>query len=243
MKQFKTCREFFLKNGDKCTIGQFVITQNPNVVGSTFVARVEEILQVVGSVADYSGFPDGVLLQSADVNRPAVEYHMPHIDLLNRWSFVRFEVCTLSTQHPVTQAYICLVSNYQDILCTVNVQHNCAKHQCTTTDVRHIYQERERIEQTSPMVSHMQHPEDIMLNTAQMRDAAHVQVFRLRSPNLDAESIVTASAAREVALQKAARKVSDSTSTAKAPTTQQLGHPRRLAALQELPHASTSGTS
>src|ERR1700733_3508473 len=67
MKQFKTCREVFLKNGDKCTIGQFVITQNPNVVGSTFVARVEEILQVVDSVADYSGFPDGVLLQSADV--------------------------------------------------------------------------------------------------------------------------------------------------------------------------------
>src|SRR5258705_12844939 len=61
-KQFKTCRELFLKNGDKCTIGQFVITQNPNIVGSTFVARVEEILQVVDSVADYSGFPDGVLL-------------------------------------------------------------------------------------------------------------------------------------------------------------------------------------
>jgi hypothetical protein len=103
-KQFKTCREVFLKNGDKCTIGQFVITQNPNVIGFTFVARVEEILQIVDSVADYSGFPDGVLLQSADVNRPAVEYHMPHIDLLNHWSFVRFEVCTLSTPHPVTQA-------------------------------------------------------------------------------------------------------------------------------------------
>jgi hypothetical protein len=89
----------------------------------------------------------------------------------------------------------------------------------------------------------MQHPEDIVLNTAQMRDAAHVQVFRLRSPNPDMESIVTASAAREVTLQKAARKVSDSSSTAKAPTTQQLGYPRRLAALQELPRASTSGTS
>jgi hypothetical protein len=94
MKQFKTCWEVFLKNGDKCTVGQFVITQNPNIVGSTFVARVEEILQVVDSVPDYSGFPDGVLLQSADVNRPTVEYCMPHIDLLNHWSFVCFEVCT-----------------------------------------------------------------------------------------------------------------------------------------------------
>ena len=63
------------------------------VVGVTFIARVEEIVQVLGSVADYSRLPDGVLLQSADVNRPDEKYRMPHIDLLNQWSFVRFEVC------------------------------------------------------------------------------------------------------------------------------------------------------
>jgi hypothetical protein len=92
-KQFKTCRELYLKNGDKCTIGQFVIVQNPNAVGTTFLARVEEIMQIVGSIADYSHLLDGVLLQSADVNHPADKYRMPHIDLLNQWSFVCFEVC------------------------------------------------------------------------------------------------------------------------------------------------------
>jgi hypothetical protein len=92
-RRFKTCRELYLKNCDKCTIGQFVVVQNPNAVGTTFIAGVEEIVQIVGSIADYSHLPDGVLLQSADVNRPADKYRMPQIDLLNQWSFVRFEVC------------------------------------------------------------------------------------------------------------------------------------------------------
>jgi hypothetical protein len=83
-----------------------------------------------------------------------------------------------------------------------------------------------------------------MLNTAQMRDAIHVQRYRLRSPILDEEGIIMASAAREVASQKAARKALESSSSVKqASTPQQLVQPRRLAALQEIPRASTSGTS
>lgn len=91
-KQFKTCHEVYLKNGDKCTIGQFVVAQNPHIPGATFVARVDEILQIVGSIADFSSLPDGVLLQSADVCRPSLTYQMPHIDLLNLWSFVSLDV-------------------------------------------------------------------------------------------------------------------------------------------------------
>jgi hypothetical protein len=129
----------------------------------------------------------------------------------------------------------------------VNVQHNCAQYQCATTHVRHVYQERERTDQTQSMVSHSKHPEDLMLNTAQMRDAIRVQVYRLRSPDLDEEEIITASAAREVATQKAARKALEPTSSAKVPastpTLQQLSLPRRLAMLQEIPHTSMSGSS
>jgi hypothetical protein len=129
----------------------------------------------------------------------------------------------------------------------VNVQHNCAQYQCATTHVRHVYQEREQTDQTQPLVSHSKHPKDLMLNTAQMRDAIHVQRYRLRSPDLDEADIIMASAAREVAAQKAARKTLEPTSSAKAPvstaTQQQLGLPRWLAMLQEVPHASTSGTS
>jgi len=91
-KQFKTCREVYLKNGDKCIVGQFVVAQNPHIPGATFIARVDEILQIVGSIADFSSLPDGVLLQSADVHRPSVTYHMPHVDLLNLWSFFSLDV-------------------------------------------------------------------------------------------------------------------------------------------------------
>jgi hypothetical protein len=85
-----------LQNGDKCEAGQFVIMKNPVLLGATLVARVEEILQVVGSVADFSGFPDYILVQAADVHRTAATYHMPHLDLANQWALTGFQVCSLS---------------------------------------------------------------------------------------------------------------------------------------------------
>ena len=68
-------------------------------------------MQIVGSIADYSRLPDGVLLQSADVNRPADKYRMPHIDLLNQWSFARFEVCIFYVVL-AARAYNCAVVTY-----------------------------------------------------------------------------------------------------------------------------------
>ena len=106
-----------------------------------------------------------------------------------------------------------------------------------------MYQERELTDQTQPLVAHSQHPEDIVLNTAQMRDAIHVQTFRLCSPILEENEIVTANAAMEVASQKAARKVMEVTSAAKTTAPQQVGQPWRLAALQAIPRASTSGVA
>lgn len=106
-----------------------------------------------------------------------------------------------------------------------------------------MYQEREPTDQTQPLVAHSQHPEDIVLNTAQMRDAIHVQTFCLRSPILEENKIITASAGREVASKKAARKVMEVTSAAKTTAPQQVGQPWRLAALQAIPRASTSGVA
>jgi hypothetical protein len=105
-----------------------------------------------------------------------------------------------------------------------------------------VYQEREQTDQTTPTVFHTQYAEDLVLNMSQMRDAMHVQIFHLRSPNLDEDNVVTASAAREVASQKAAQKVSDSAVAAKVPATP-LGQPRHLAALQGHPHMPIPGTS
>lgn len=57
-------------------------------------------------------------------------------------------------------------------------------------------QEREKTEQTRPAVSHVS-PHDIILNTAQMRDALNVQKFRIASPDLDEDSLIMESAIRE----------------------------------------------
>jgi hypothetical protein len=93
--QFKACRELHLQNGDQCQVGQFVISKDPHRFGATVVARVEEILQLKNSIADFSGMPDYILLQAADVSRSATTYHMPHIDLTNKWALVTFQVCLL----------------------------------------------------------------------------------------------------------------------------------------------------
>ena len=79
-----------------------------------------------------------------------------------------------------------------------------------------------------------------------MRDAIHVQPFRLPSETLDSDEILMASSAREFASQKAmiaAEKTlsnAGKTSAVAGVTTQQVKKPRRLAQLQENARASTS---
>jgi hypothetical protein len=130
--------------------------------------------------------------------------------------------------------------NAQDILCTVNVQHNCSQHNCGTADTHAIYQEREKTNQTRPATSHIA-PHDIVLNTAQMRDAIHVQKYRHHSGTLDADTIITESAVREVVAQKVLRK---SLETNLAPTVtarpRNVGQPQRVEALRETPRDSIS---
>jgi hypothetical protein len=123
----------------------------------------------------------------------------------------------------------------------VNTQHNCSEHNCGTEKTRHVYQERERTDQTRPVVVHRA-PADVVLNTAQMRDAIHVQKFRHRSVSLDADQIITASAAREVIAQKVLRKQAETVPASTMPVAgmQHVGLPQRLAALQGSLHASTS---
>jgi hypothetical protein len=93
----------------------------------------------------------------------------------------------------------------QDVLCTVNAQHNCSDNNCGTENTQHVYQEREWTDQTHPVVVH-QMPEDLVLNTAQMQDVIHVQKFHHRSTSLVADEIITAIVAREAVTQKALQK-------------------------------------
>ncbi|KAJ7869102.1 hypothetical protein B0H14DRAFT_3083946 [Mycena olivaceomarginata] len=146
---FQTNQSLSLCNGDICVPGGFVIVWDSQTVGQTFVARVEEIIQQVGSLAIFSSQPDGVLLQRAfiDLSSHAI------------WNAIN------TTLKPM------------DLLCTVNVQHNCIDNKCGPTGARTIFQERFKTNQTQAEIVHTRNVQDIVLNTAQMRDAIHLQMF------------------------------------------------------------------
>ncbi|KAJ7294046.1 hypothetical protein C8J57DRAFT_1042339 [Mycena rebaudengoi] len=169
---FKTSKALYLNNGDLCNVQQFVIARRPNH-HETFVARVSEILQIEGSVEALAQRPSGILLQSALVGLTAAgeAYEMPTVVLQNQWSLAQMA----------------------DILCTINVQHNCEVHKCGPTGFQHVYQERELTQHTRAVIAHVGEPEDFILNTAQMRDAVDVQRFRIASPYLDADTVITSS--------------------------------------------------
>ncbi|KAJ6562524.1 hypothetical protein B0H19DRAFT_1375582 [Mycena capillaripes] len=169
----KTNSAMYLDNGDHCALNAFVIAKRPNQ--TTFIARVQEILQIKGSIDDLSRRPSAILLQSAAIGTvPDPSYGMPAVNVQDQWSLVQMN----------------------DILCTVNIQHNCAVHECSDSGFCYVYQEREVTEQTRPVIVHAGPKHDLLLNTCQMRDAVNLQPFRVDSPVLDAqatEDIITAS--------------------------------------------------
>ena len=65
-------------------------SQNP--IHMPAIARVVEIIQVVGSAADLRGVPDGVLLQDVEVVGMSQRLRMPRVLLLNRWKLVQYQV-------------------------------------------------------------------------------------------------------------------------------------------------------
>lgn len=84
----------------------------------------------------------------------------------------------------------------------MNVQHNCMDNQCGPTGSRPVFQERERTNQTRAQIAHLQNPTDVVLNTAQMRDAVHLQRFRINTPHLDEHTVIHQSAVNEIAASK-----------------------------------------
>ncbi|KAJ6461447.1 hypothetical protein C8R45DRAFT_1056025 [Mycena sanguinolenta] len=178
--RFRTCEDLALNNGDICMPGSFIILKDPHVLGQTFVGRVEEIIQKVGSAASHASAPDGILIQKVTLPPGTHRYGMPRV--------------ILSGDRAIHQT--------ADILCTVNVQHNCMDNKCGPTGSRPVFQERERTDQSRAQIVHSQNPTDLVLNTAQMRDARYLQRFRINTPQLDPETVIYQSAINEVAAQR-----------------------------------------
>ncbi|KAK7059475.1 hypothetical protein R3P38DRAFT_3303396 [Favolaschia claudopus] len=177
---FRTCKSVVVENGDVCVPGNFVVVKHPERIGETFVGRVEEIIQAVGSIRAHASRADGILVERVTVLRHSSRYGMPRILLSGHRS----------------------VLDDTDLMCTVNVQHNCQDNGCGPTGSRRVFQERQQTEHTRPEISHVQNLTDLVLNVAQMRDAKHLQPFRPNIPLLDAETVIQQSAVNELAARR-----------------------------------------
>jgi hypothetical protein len=65
----------------------------------------------------------------------------------------------------------------QELVCSVNTQHNCAQHKCDLSGRRAVQLEREDSGQTEQEVKHLGLLHDRILNTAKLRDARYIQRF------------------------------------------------------------------
>lgn len=66
------------------------------------------------------------------------------------------------------------------------MQHNCIRNKCEATGSRPIFEEREFTGRSQPIVQHT-NKNDLILNTAQMRDAVHLQKLRIPAPLITEE--------------------------------------------------------
>ncbi|KIK49700.1 hypothetical protein GYMLUDRAFT_117539, partial [Collybiopsis luxurians FD-317 M1] len=167
-----------LSDGTTCKDGGFVVTRGHN--NSLHVGQVVEILQRERSVDSMSSQASFILIRQVDISFEAIEYRMPQVLF--------------------TDIY------FTNLICTVNVQHHCVGNKCRATGSRPVYQEGHIIPgKFQPVIVH-ENPHHLVLNTAQMRNAIFVQHFRIRSPQLNAQELLTESVQREIDVRKAARK-------------------------------------
>ncbi|KAK7464371.1 hypothetical protein VKT23_006538 [Stygiomarasmius scandens] len=153
--EFKQAASVVLGNGDKCSQGMFVTIRQDSTLQ---IAQVVEILRCYRSreLAVHYSELQLVLVQVMDLG-DASEHGMPHLQPSGRF-FVLEDI---------------------DLLCTVNVQHDCIRNGCQINQTRIVRQERELTEHRKGEILHAGSKEDYVLNTAQMRDAKYVQHFRL----------------------------------------------------------------
>ncbi|KAE9396389.1 hypothetical protein BT96DRAFT_758157, partial [Gymnopus androsaceus JB14] len=121
-----------------------------------------------------------ILVQLIDSSTEAIAYRMPKVLFTDQYAIV----------------------DIKDILCAVNVQHHCVGRKCLAVDSRPVYQERHRKEGATKAAIRHESPEDLVLNTAQMRNAVLVQQFRIPSPTLNAQEIIMKSVQKEIAVRK-----------------------------------------
>ncbi|KAI0258001.1 hypothetical protein BC834DRAFT_964009 [Gloeopeniophorella convolvens] len=180
---FATCKTMMLLNGDVCRAGQWILFYHMSQPERPCLARVSEIVRFLGTSMNTAGkvSPDAILLQRATISTFVDSYRMPSVTIVDEWDLVH-------------------ISN---IICVVNVQHRCLANGCKASGSEHMYQERIAVGHTRAAVEHI-NPGDLILNTAQMRNAAHVDMFRFRAEPtaVDLDNAVLSGVRNEIDTQK-----------------------------------------
>ncbi|KAJ3765415.1 hypothetical protein FB446DRAFT_795072 [Lentinula raphanica] len=178
--RFNTFKTMTTASLELCSPDDFVLVGNARDSTITpIVARICEIIQVSGSSEESYAKASGVLVATYNTRNTDPIYKLPRLG---------------------HSQFMLVVP--QNILCRVNVQHNCAANNCDMSATRPVYQERERTEHTVPRIHHYR-PDDLLLNTNQMTSAIYVQQLRHAVAPLDREQAILTGAAREIADQKA----------------------------------------
>ncbi|RDB18364.1 hypothetical protein Hypma_000365 [Hypsizygus marmoreus] len=214
-QKYNLCDSVTAANGDICLLQSFILVSSlAEQPCLPIIGRIVEVLQSTSSISAQRGDADSVLLEEFVPAGPALRYRLPSLRRQG-WRLV----------------------NAKTILCQVNVQHNCFAHRCDDKGSRTVYQEREATSHTRPSIQHFI-PDDLILNTAQMRDAIHVQRFRLQADPLDQPRAILEGATRELEAQKA-----KSNSEKEIPTARKRKQPDSRSALAPRTHPLSSAST
>ncbi|KAG1873405.1 hypothetical protein C8R48DRAFT_594331, partial [Suillus tomentosus] len=184
--QYRHGISLVIGNGEKATLGGHVIFHDSST-SSSGVGHVCEILMSASS---------------QDVQHIAVQkftfgpalhplLHLPTLEL---------------TDHEV-------VISPQDIICIVNLQHDCVKARCTDVGQRRVLQERTETARTRPVIQHKPSP-FYLLNTYSIHNYAQIQSVipqSIRETPLRVTNVaeVRLAAARQIQEKKAAKKAGE----------------------------------
>ncbi|KAK7016987.1 hypothetical protein VNI00_018785 [Paramarasmius palmivorus] len=145
----------------------------------------------------------------------------------------------ISTSPP---SYIPLPLN--KVLCAVNVQHDCIRNKCKVQQTAVVRQERHDTELRRGRVIHLGNPDDVVLNTAQMRSAKFVQEFRIPAPILPMAATLHESSQREIEIRRKQKHTSSCIPPSPRPNTPLSRPPSSIGTpnSQSQPRSATPGT-
>ncbi|KAL1674251.1 hypothetical protein EV122DRAFT_282209 [Schizophyllum commune] len=161
-KPVRIGRDVVIGNHDLATSDDFAVLISLGVPNQRpFLVKIIEIVAPPTSGLGANAPALGVLVQLCCIGEDIHPYRMPRVRVM--------------------EGYYVLVPP-KSLKCLVNVQHNCAANHCDLGNTRPVFIEREQTTLSVPATRHF-HEDDMILNTAKLRDAGLVQQF-VRRPEI-----------------------------------------------------------